>query len=92
MPQNGIMRIIPFEISASSNANRLFQSGNQMRFATFENITWNLQILLMGCWVVGVVGVVGMGVDFWWGSRAPLNSASVAYSIACLSGGFGYVA
>ena len=52
-----------------------------MRIATFENITWNLQILLMGCWVVdvvGVVGVVGMGVDFWWGSRAPLNSASVA--------------
>ena len=58
-----------------------------MRITVFENITRNLQILLIGCWVIGVVV---MGVDFWWGSRAPLNSASVAYSIACLSGGFDY--
>jgi hypothetical protein len=35
----------------------------------------------MRCWVVGVVVV---GVDFWWGSRATPNSGSVAYSMVCL--------
>jgi hypothetical protein len=37
------------------------------------------------------VGVVVVGVNFWWG-RAPLNSDSVAYSIAYLSSGIDYVA
>ena len=54
-----------FQNSASSNAIRLFQSRIRLRIAAFEDITQNLQILLIGCRAMGVVVV---GVDFWWGA------------------------